>query len=447
MNRRQKVVALARLIDAGRAEAAGGRLGRKKEKQEAEERESDIDTLKPDEYRKKHDRCPPGYQYDVLTDTCESSDPEPAEPEEDQTQDEQQEEKREADERPADEKKDEKPGERKKETRKERGGRLRKLFDDDFGAYQKEVARMRETGELPDRETSKLLVKVKNVDDLPEEVLRDKKKLQEIVEQQDAQRQHEEMLLKRTEDKLQDLERQRGIAEKAGRKPPKLDVVKLLQDIEEQYGRPLDLRSEKTDRILREQDDKLLQSFGDSAPNPGEPSYWMKKFFERLTKPIPRWTPGRTKAAVEESRMDVVSWLDAIADELDGRGADASAVDAAADVLAATSPGVTDLQPTEIGFPPYDKQRPPRRHTPDQPSGRRAFPPYDVFVPYKDTARDASMKGFPPYDGKGGPLDSETIGLPPYNGKQPHVSRGFPPFSERKSVYEEREKAVEEAVR
>ena len=145
--------------------------------------------------------------------------------------------------------------------------------------------------------------------------------------------------------------------------------------------------------------------------------------------------------------MDIVAVLDSVADELDVRGRDAFGIDAVTEVLARTSPGITNMAPTEIGFPPYDTERVPRRFTPEGPSGRGAFPPYDEFVPYEDPARDASMKGFPPYDGKGGTGDSATIGLPPYNGKQPHMSRGFPPFADRKSVYKERKEAVEEAVR
>lgn len=456
MDRRRKVVALARAIEAGRAEAAD--LVEKKEKRDAADRESDVKTMKPDEYRQKHGRCPPGHQYDPLSDTCESSDPEPGEPKSEQTKEERQEEKREARERQEErkeereerkEEKDEpagKPTEEQLTKRKERREKLKKLFDEDFEGYQKEVARMRETGELPDRETSALIAKVKNVDDLPDEVLKDKKKLQKVIEQQAAQREHEELVLKKTEEKLKDLERQREVAEKAGKEPPKINPVKLFRSIEEQYGRPL-VDSPEREKKLKQSEDLLSDVLLRNDETLDRPSYELKKWFERLLKPVPKWTPGGGATASREGQMELMAALDSIADELEARGRDASLIDRVAEVVARTSPGITNMAPTEIGFPPYDKERPARRHMPGEPSGRSAFPPYDEFVPYEDTARDASMQGFPPYDGKGGAHDTETIGLPPYNNKLPHMGRGFPPFAERKSVYKERKEAVEEAVR
>ena len=56
------------------------------------------------------------------------------------------------------------------------------------------------------------------------------------------------------------------------------------------------------------------------------------------------------------------------------------------------------------------------------------------------------MQGFPPYSKVEEPFDSKTVGFPPYNEKPAHMSRGFPPFHDGKSVYDHREEAVEHAV-
>ena len=751
MTRYDKVVAIARLIDAA---------GKDEE-------------LKPDEYREKHGRCPDGYEYDPLTDKCMSKEGERKDeaPEEERTEDEREkdeekerEEDKKADE--AEEKKDEAPVERPPspktagdwlDGRKARGDYLEKLFHDDPELYQKEAERMRESGELPDRETAEMLVKIKGVDDLPPETLRDKEKLAKLIAQQDAQRKIEELVLEKAENELKDLEKRREIAVKAGKKPPSFDPVKFLNDIEEGYNRKLSGDTEETQRILADEADEFAKIVSDAATKPGEPAYWWKKWWQQVTRPIPVWTPGQSQAfddlgldkltgasmqvtaltkpiktgpfVVDPARQSQVvvdnalaelkqaarlikragvrlptgtpialkglkrgmrgaskytdgqifmspghlslkgtdlvgifvhelahyihdrilaggfsnkaisnqwaqvvhmkvrdpetefvdgppdlsklaslpAWIDkqvrpetlallqrrlkaqeqsiwkqamrkGVEFKMEGaddpfgpykpyvrhmrvlsgtkskvkvevlnpsesdlvrsggkkvieivtpeslRGAqpfkavydefaslrsqaqekelrlraDSRHVQKYADVLndwvptqyaltnhkewwaelftkyvldptsvdanvkewitgvinskgkvtatAATSPGVTNMAPREIGFPPYDRDRKPRKHIPDEPSGRPGFPPYDAVETVEYDERDARMQGFPPYDGKGVPHDSETIGLPPYNGKPPHKGRGFPPYHDGQSVYEQRRRAVDLAV-
>jgi hypothetical protein len=454
MDRRAKVIAIAERI-----EAADGRLADKKSAREKEERDRDAENLQPDEYRDRHGRCPPGYKYDADREGCQKSDDPDDRPDEKDEAAEPDTKDRSAD-KPADESDEDKLA-KQVEKRKARREKLSRLFEEDFQGYQNEVARMRETGELPDRETSELLVQIDKIDDLPDEVLNDKEKLREIIEQQAAQRDHEERVLERTEQALQDHAKKVEIAKKAGKQPPRLSPLKLLQDIEEQFGRPLPARTEKTDKILTDQADMLSDIVSESAANPGQPSYWMKKFFARLTRPIPKWKPFESPRAgdlglekllgasvtKERHMSDIVAVLDMVAEELERRGSsEASRVDAAVAELEGGEREVTAASETEIGFPPYDQERTPQRHIPDEPSGRAGFPPYDDQEPGTDLARDAKMKGFPPYDGKGGFRDDTTVGLPPYDGKEPHVGRGFPPYRDGKSVYDQRREAVEQAV-
>ena len=430
-NRYDKVVMLARRIEAARR----GRLTNAADNKD--------EPLKPDEYRQEHGRCPDGYEYDPLTDKCESKEPKPDKAEEPEAPDEK------TDEREEDEQKDkaeeqDKAEEKKKaltkdrppspktagdwlDGRKARGDYLEKLFDEDPELYQKEADRMRESGELPDRETAEMLVKIKNVDDLPPETLRDKEKLAKIIAQQDAQRKIEEMVLEKAEKELKDLDKRREVAIKAGKKPPSIDPFKFLNDIEEGYNRKLSGDTEQTRKILEDEADEFAKIVSDAATKPGEPAYWWKKWWQKVTRPIPVWTPGKSDSAADLGL-----------DKLIGGSVNRTA--------AHTSPGVTNMEPREIGFPPYDRDRQPRRYIADEPSGRPGFPPYDAVETVEYRERDARMQGFPPYDGKGEPHDSETIGLPPYNRKQPHVGRGFPPYHDGMSVYEQRRRTVDLAV-
>lgn len=465
MDRRQKVVAIVQQI-----EAAKGKLAKKKEERDAADRKEDAEKLSPDDYRKEHGRCPNGYEYDPFEDTClptedgpqpKGEEPEPEPEDKDDKEDESKDEKPEEP-KPEGEPEKFKPAdtpEERKQQRQQRRQKLQKLFAQNPKAYAKEVKRMRESGELPDRKTSELLSQIDDVDSLPEEILNDKEKLQEVIEQQDTQRYHEELVLKKTERALQDFERERQRALDKGKRPPRLEPFKLLQDMERQYGRKLPGDTERMEKILEEEADDFAAMVSDSAQNPGSPSYWWKKWFEKVTAPLPVWTPGGRK----QPKASVVAVLDDVAAELQSRGAMhvSVAVDAASERLLTTavrrptattaktmtSPGVTNMEPTELGFPPYDKQRPVPKHVPNEPSGRLAFPPYDAVetVEYRD--RDAKMQGFPPYDGKGEIGDSETVGLPPYNKKKPHMGRGFPPYHDGKSVYKHRREAVDEAVK
>lgn len=392
MDRQAKVISMVQCIEAARGKAED-----------------------PDQYREDHGRCPDGYEYDPLEDKClpkegvepDRDDEDPNETAPSDTDDDQQGGEDPGTFEPAD------TPEGRREQRQVRREKLKKLFDKDFDAYQKEVARMRETGELPDRETSEMLSQIDKPESLPEEVLNDKDKLREVIEQQAAQREHEQLVLEKTEQALKDFQKKRKKALDAGKRPPKLNVLKLMNDMEEQYGRKLPERTAKIEKMLEDEADDFAAMVSDAETNPGEPSYWWKKWFERMTKPLPTWKPGRRKTS--------------------------------ASVL--TSPGVTDMKPREIGFPPYDRERPIPKHVPNEPSGRLAFPPYGKVETVEYKERDARMQGFPPYDGKGEPHDTETIGLPPYNKKKPHEGRGFPPYRDGKSVYRHRREAVDEAVR
>lgn len=446
MTRYDKAVSLAQRIDAARGRK---RAAKKKAKREAS-KSKDSTTLSPEKYREQHGRCPDGYEYDPLSDTCEPKDAEEKDEREEETRDAKDEAK---DERQTDDKKaqdDQAKDDTSKDKaplkpppspktpgdwldgRKERGDYLEKLFHEDFDKYKSEAKRMREAGELPDRDTAVMLSKIKNVDDLPKDVLQDKEKLAKVIAQQDAQRRVEELTLQHAEQKLKDLAKQREVALKAGKTPPKLNPFKFLNDIEEMYNRDLGVDPERVKQILDQEEDQFAQIVSDSATKPGEPAYWWKKWWEKVTRPIPVWTPGGS-TAFEDLGLD----------KLTGASVRRSGVS----TTARTSPGVTNMAPSEIGFPPYDRDRQPRRYIADQPSGRPAFPPYDevVTVEYKD--RDARMQGFPPYDGKGEPHDSETIGLPPYNKKKPHKGRGFPPYHDGSSVYEHRRRTVDLAVK
>lgn len=314
--------------------------------------------------------------------------------------------------------------------RREQRKKLTDLFNKSPKKYEKEVARMREAGELPDQETAKMLAKIKNIDELPDEVLQDKDKVKEIIRQQDEQREHEERMLQHAQEALKAFDAQRKRAENAGKRPPDFEPVKFLRDLELMYDRPLPERSEELDKKLNARGDDFLRGAISGGQDRGSKSYWWKELFENLTRPLPKWpTSAAVQGEVMQKRSDEIARSELTR----------------AKVL--TSPDVTDMEPRELGFPPYDRDRPSRKHMPSEPSGRPAFPPYDGVESVEYRERDAKMQGFPPYDGKGEPHDTETIGLPPYNKKPAHEGRGFPPFDERRSVYEERHETVKEAVR
>lgn len=466
MDRRAKVVAIAERIEAA------DDLRKLKDERDAQERKEDAEDLKPDDYRKEHGRCPNGYEYDPFDDKCLPTEKAPDEAAEDEREEQEREEK----EREREKEKKDKPADKKEEPAKEgepekfkwadtpeerkgqrkaRREKLEKLFEQDPDGYDREVERMRASGEMPDEATSQLLAQVDKIESLPEEILNDKEKLTEIIEQQDAQREHEEMMVEKTEMMLKDFEKQRQRALDAGKRPPKLNPKKLLVEVERMYGRKLPKRSKKMDKVLEEEKDVFSEMVSDSGQNPGTAPYRWKKWFERMTAPLPTWTPGGRETSVWTS--SVADVLDDVAVELERRGSAhiAAAVDLASESLSTatavtaktlTSPNVTDMEPRELGFPPYDQDRPVPKHVPNEPSGRLAFPPYDKVETVEYKERDARMQGFPPYDGKGEPHDTETIGLPPYNSKPPHMGRGFPPYRDGKNVYEQRQETVDYAV-
>lgn len=365
----------------------------------------------PDAYREEHGRCPDNYNWDEEEQTCvptggdddeavdekpaaeEPTEPEPTEPEP---------------KKPTKklEVKTTKP--ETEQQRKKREAKLWDLFRSDPEQYRQEVARMRDDGRLPDRETAELLVKVDDVDSLPPKIRRSPKRLRQVIEQQEAQRQHEKRVLDETTRYLENFEAERERAIESGKKPAKLNVLKLLSDLDQQYGRRV--ADNKSAELLQQHGDKLAKGFGSAKPKPGSLSYRLRTFFERLVRPLPRWKPF-AKAAVM-AQVDV---------------SDAPRL-------------------WHMGFPPYDALREPRRYIADQPSGRPAFPPYGPHESWHDDARDAQMRGFPPYDKATEPFDSKTVGFPPYNKKPAHMSRGFPPFHDGKNVYRHRQEAVERAV-
>lgn len=329
MERREKVVGLARLIEARRGSK---RLHKKKAKQakeraerdrEAEEREEEQLREDPEAYREEHGRCPDGYRWDEKESTCVLVDPEKKQEAEDE-QDDQERDQREA-EKDKEKAKREKMGlqklgrkkppgepgtdvvkrdagpltkdkgraldktdEQKVEERRARSAKLLSLLDKDVDAYMTEVDRMRDAGLLPDEKTAELLSRTPDPDGLPDRIRNDPVALKKIIRQQDEAREHEERVLRKMDRYLKNYERTKELAEQQGKKVAPLDPLKMFNELEHMYGRSLP-RTPKTDEFIAKNKSKLAEGYREAKTKPAEPAYWFKKLFQRITRPLPRW--------------------------------------------------------------------------------------------------------------------------------------------------------------
>lgn len=315
----------------------------------------------PDAYRAEHGKCPKGYRYNEEEAQCapidvkDVSDKEGAVPGE----------------------KPEAPTQTRPKRRylsEERHRELDELAKKDWASYESEVDRLRQEGVLPDRETAKLLVQIEKVDDLPDDIRKDPGKLREVLEQQEAQRRHEENTLSKTVAYLEQFAKEKKRAELRGEKPPRLNTLKMLTDVEELYGRNLGFDKEMTAKEIDASQDLFAKSL--VGPKPNTRAWKIRKWFERLLKPLPVWTPGKVRGSTGGTmKKTMKTILDDVAEALEQRRARALAalVDAEAsgfpeaDKLpdaARTPAGQADwkLQTSDfdedLGFPPYDKKRP-----------------------------------------------------------------------------------------
>jgi 2'-5' RNA ligase len=196
-----------------------------------------------------------------------------------------------------------------------------KLLDDvaktDWKTYEAEVKRMRESGELPDLETGLLLSKIKDWRDLPDDVKRDKEKLTKLVEQQNKAALHEERVLNEQIKYLEEFEYQCSLAEDRGEKPPVLEPLKMMAEIERQIGRTIpDAKKEKCSKWLDE--NVVRNAVRRSGVKPASKRYSFLKFFEVMFGPQKPLRMPKFKTA--SSSLEVVSMLDNLADELERRG-------------------------------------------------------------------------------------------------------------------------------
>ena len=404
---------IARLSEAARTEAARGRRRQRKKKKK----------LDPDRYHKKHGRCPDGFTFDEKRGRCaKNPDAEPPEPEEKEPVEEPTEPPAEDVKEPVEEPTEPEPEQRPeptdeekqqaKEKRQTKTPEQRRRAEDaleriaeraadsgNFEQYMKAADKMRAEGLLPDRKTAELLVQLDSPDDIDTE---DPAELKRLIKQQSKQRTHESRVLKEQIRSLEGFENRRQLAVEAGDKPPVLDIAKMLRDIEVNYGRTV--VDEKEREAVAEQGlDVFKQGLKKSGSSPGTWLYDFRKWLASTARPMPKWNK-RSSAAVTATRRwdDRSSW--------------------------------------QVGFPPYDQDRIPRSHLPDEPSGRHGFPPYGDFdVQAPRVERDLKIEHFPPYQKVDAPLHVDNVGFPPYNDKEPKTKSykkghddprpGFPPYN------------------
>ena len=362
------------------AEAAkGGKRLRKKKAKQAEEKKKDSQELKPDEYQKKHGKCPSGYNF--IDDKCQPIEPSKEAPKE-ETKPAPQETKPEPEKAPEKKpapdteqppaKKEEKPKPLKpkkpsldddddddddddlydfgmptqqkkdiprpteeelrtgelgfeagidpetgKDTRvpTKRQKALDNLAQLDWKAYQGEAQRLRDSGELPDIETAKKLAKIKNFKDLPDDVKKDKKKLDEIIQKQELEAVHERRVLHKQMEYLENFDRLKRLAGERGEKPPVLNVTKMMRDIEVQD----ESTKEKAAVWVENNQDEFVETVVKrSGVDPGSRRYSILKWFENLvgpTKPLrfPKFSGGAMQVTAlnnEEAAKLVQTALD-----------------------------------------------------------------------------------------------------------------------------------------
>jgi len=385
----------------------------------------------PDQYREQHGKCPRGYRFkdgkcvpSPGTKRAPAAEPpggsdKPAEPSETA---------------PKSKKKTAKPPKPKdkkqgSEIRKLRSQRqkaeteLRELFDRDIGKYLERTDELRAQGVLPSREAAEKLAEIDDWQKLPEKVIRDPVALEKIVNQQAAQRAHEERMVKRKVDYLDDFMFKKELAQERGEKPPRLSLTKMARDLDKEMGRPVGKKFAKNF-------EKLSQTYrsGKAGSDPGSWAQRLKELMEGLVSPKWRYRiQGQVTASLSDPRTQDI-WT--------------------------------------LGFPPYAKPEP-RVVLPD--TRNRGFPPFvddegAVRPEYRlaDHLSDPSvdrrplMRGFPPYDTSEKvvpgpdaeprpghapvtPLHVDNVGLPPYNAKPPRTKSyipnkqprpGFPPYND-----------------
>jgi hypothetical protein len=361
----------------------------------------------PDQYREEHGRCPRGYRWrdgkcQPMGKGNDTEQPDESAPTTEPGG--------EVTEKPKAKPKKKNTGvevRRQRVARKKAEQELADLFDSDIERYMERADELRAQGVLPSRDAAEKLAEIDDWKDLPERVIRNPEALQKIVNQQAAQRAHEERMVERKVKYLDDFMFKRELAEERGEKPPRLSLVKMARDLDKEMGRPVGKNFAKSVNKLS----KTLRS-GKAASDPGSWAQKLKEIMEGLV--LPKWR-HRIQGSVEGSLAD---------------------------------PRAQDLW--NLGFPPYAAPKP-RVVLPT--TRNRGFPPFgpeqdggavrqehlladDLDI--GDTNRAPVMRGFPPYDKPEDPRDSETVGLPPYNGKPPRsrsyipdkVPRpGFPPYT------------------
>jgi hypothetical protein len=269
---------------------------------------------------------------------------------------------------------------------------LNELSKKDKKAYDKEVQRMRDEGELPDKKTAELLVQVRGMKDLLKKdpgLKNDPERVKEIIEQQKAQRDHEKRMIERQRQFLENFAEEKELAEIRGDPPPKLDPNTFALTTEALFGRDFDQATMKEAEELGGDDDDIDNWLEDTV-NRRQPNRKSKfgKWLEKLFKPLPEFEDQRSaRSSWEDRKMTpgkMQTVLDAVAEELDRRKAPllASVVDAEASDLpeADKMPEPPKLKPNDndnrlgtsdmgedLGMPPYDKVRPKVKG--DEPAG------------------------------------------------------------------------------
>jgi DNA/RNA endonuclease YhcR with UshA esterase domain len=242
---------------------------------------------------------------------------------------------------------------------------------------------------LPDEETAEMMVKIKGFDDLPDDVKNDKEKIREILTQQQAQKEHEKRVIQEQMKYLKEFDEQNELAIERGDEPQKLNVVQMMTQINEDLGRELEKTPEEVAETVQGNEDMLLKALTGAAPKPGSKASKLKKWFERITQPLPDLSPlwDRIGGVRSSFRGDVMAkrrvkavrrtqaLLDSVAETLEERGAlklsrlvdaEASGLPEADKLPDGEKAKIWDEDWTQqtsdyredLGFPPYDEARP-----------------------------------------------------------------------------------------
>ncbi len=343
------------------------------------------DDVDPDAYREEHGRCPKGWKFDEDEGKCV-----PRSSLSDQLMG-----PRDTPKPDAPPKKKKKVKEEKKERKKkgkeaaqekEKWDQIAKNASKDPEAYKQWADQMRKEGKLPPLEVAEKLVKIKNISELKKKYpdLESKPKMiDRIIKMQENQAKMEESLLKERKRYLENFKKATEKAQKLGKEPPKLNLLKFMQDTEGLMGRSL--LSDPADYKTAEELSKpgqLQRAFRGGATDPGSSGYKFHKWLDKILKPIPTWKPFAQSSTEDPMKRNIIATLDRVAEKLEQRGAKrlAASVDKTSHRIQA---GDTDFpepdemsdapkaQPFEndwrlgtsdmgedLGYPPYDKPRP-----------------------------------------------------------------------------------------